>query len=126
MMRSLSLRLHGIIRQLHDLHIIQPTQPFGLHTKQPFLSVLAYCVPDKVVTSASNFSEQLRPGIWTGPGLQMLEACRGRKATVLVAQCPQRDAHWQVDDGCQTTRYMNILVEKVSRILLRSYYVSTR
>ena len=72
------------------------------------------------------FSEPLRPGIWTEPGLQMLEAYRGRKAAVLVAQCPQREAHWQVDDGCQTSRYMNILVEKVSRILLRSYYVSTR
>lgn len=59
------------------------------------------------------FEERLRPGIFSKAGLSWLESHRGQAVAVMIAQCPQREAHFQLKGGCKTTIYVDALIAEV-------------
>ena len=61
----------------------------------------------------SVFEERLLPGIFSKLGLSWLESHRGQAVAVLLAQCPQRGATFQVTGGCQTNTYLDALIAEV-------------
>ena len=48
------------------------------------------------------FSEHLQPGLFSEADWLWLEQYRGQPVAVLIAQCPQRDATFQVAGDCKT------------------------
>ena len=59
------------------------------------------------------FEKHLLPGIFSDGGLSRLERYRGQAVAVLIAQCPQREATFQVTDGCRTNTILHALIAEV-------------
>ena len=71
-----------------------------------------------------DFDKRLRPGLFSEPGSKWYVQHEGQRVALVVAQCPQRDAPWQIADGCRTNKYMQCLIDTVLITLTSSVVIA--
>ncbi len=69
------------------------------------------------------FDERLRPGPYSEAGKKLCAERKGKRIALVVAQCPQREAHWQIADGCRTNTLMQWLIDTVLITLTSSIVI---